>query len=82
MRQIDRLVDRVARRNDAEVHLPLASQTYPGNQTRPQINQGAVQPGHPRVRVEHVGASVGAREFREKSPPAGSGASLRTADIL
>jgi len=81
MCQIDRLVDRVARRDDTEIHLPLARQTYSGYQTRSQINQGAVQPQHPRVRVEHVGAPAGAREFREKSPTAGSGASLRRADI-
>ena len=78
--QIHRLLDRPPRRHHADVHLSLPRQPNPGNQTRAQVNQRAVQPRHPRVRVEHASTSVGARESREISRPAGSAAAGRTKD--
>src|ERR1039457_6952266 len=53
MRQIDCRVNRRASRDARDVALPLSGQPQPCNNASPEINEGAVQPRHSCVGVEH-----------------------------
>jgi hypothetical protein len=61
--QVYRFLDRRPRRNHTHVDLLLPRQPQTRNDACAQVNQGAIQPRHTSVRIEHDQPSVGATVF-------------------
>ena len=56
MSEIYRFVDRLARRNYANVHLLFAREPQARNNARPKVNQGPIRAWNSCIRIEHLSA--------------------------
>jgi hypothetical protein len=55
--KVNRFLDGFAGGYHTNIHLPLPSESNPGNETRAEIDHSPIDSGHVRVGVEHLPAS-------------------------